>query len=123
MYRNLMGFFLLLSMALPAGAAERTATLVNYLESCVAPSNGALVKHGNALLYQVQLEVFSNIGNCGCRSMVGSYQVQNGKQFVRSEDLVLKKSRQVSLFVESDDSGFKSEDLNITLGCGREETD
>lgn len=122
MYRSAAVGFLLLSTALSAGAAERAVSLVNYLESCVAPSNGALVSQGNALLYQVQLEIFASTGDCGCRSMVGSYQVHSGKKFVRSEDLVLGESRQVFLFIESDDPGFK-EDLTISLGCGREETD
>lgn len=121
MYRNWAVYSVLLSMALPACAVERTVTVVNDLESCVALSNGALVKHGNALLYSVQLEVFGNIGDCGCKSLRGGYQVLNGKQFVRSEDLVLMESRQAFLFVESDDRGFKNEDLTISLGCGRTE--
>ncbi|MET1080482.1 MAG: DUF2195 family protein [Pseudomonas sp.] len=117
MYRHLAICIWLLFVAFPARAAEPVVTLVNDLESCVALSNGSLVRHGNVLLYQVQLEVFASTGNCGCRSMWGSYQVRNGPQVVRYEDLLLKESRQAFLFVESDEGVLENEEITIGLGC------
>ena len=92
----------LLVLALPACAAQRPLIIVNDLQNCVALERGELVKHGNLLLYDVQLKVPESIGHCGCKSAVASYRVFDGERPVRFERLVLKESRQAYLLIDSD---------------------
>lgn len=109
---------LLLVLALPACAAQGPVTFVNDLKSCVTLERGELVEHGNLLLYDVQLEVPENIGNCGCKSAVASYRVFEGERPVRLERLVLKESRQAFLLIDTDAGSLSKEALSISLGCG-----
>lgn len=121
MFRKSAAVALLLTLALPACAAQRPVTFVNDLERCVALERGELVQHGNLLLYDVQLKVPQNIGHCGCKSALASYRVFEGERPVRLERLVLKESRQAYLVIATDAGSPPDEALSISLGCGATE--
>lgn len=121
MFRKSAAVALLLTLALPACAAQRPVTFVNDLEHCVVLERGELVQHGNLLLYDVQFEVPENIGNCGCKSAVASYRVFEGGRPMRLERLVLKESRQAYLVIATDGGSPTEEALSIALGCGATE--
>jgi hypothetical protein len=120
---SILAIFLLASCA----SAENLnkVTFNNQLNNCISISNKTITNENLIPIVCFDLNIIKPIGECGCKSALGSYTVflnnDDYKSFILGGKVILLKSGKKYLPITSEKSLINNKDILINISCSTPE--